>query len=38
MTEIFFEKALKRASARKLDDYLLHSGEIFGPLHGVPFL
>ncbi|CAG8125314.1 unnamed protein product [Penicillium nalgiovense] len=34
LTEIFFDKALQRA--RELDDHLLRTGEIVGPLHGVP--
>ncbi|KAJ5966981.1 hypothetical protein N7501_003229 [Penicillium viridicatum] len=34
LTEIFFDKALKRA--RELDSHLLRTGEVIGPLHGVP--
>ena len=34
LTEIFFDKALKRA--RELDGHLLRTGEVVGPLHGVP--
>ncbi|KAJ6128077.1 hypothetical protein N7471_009294 [Penicillium samsonianum] len=34
LTEIFFDKALERA--RELDDHLLRTGEVVGPLHGVP--
>ncbi|KAJ5520848.1 hypothetical protein N7463_001301 [Penicillium fimorum] len=34
LTEIFFDKALDRA--KELDDHLLRTGEIVGPLHGVP--
>ncbi|CAI7676987.1 unnamed protein product [Penicillium palitans] len=34
LTEIFFDRALKRA--RELDDHLLRTGEVVGPLHGVP--
>lgn len=34
LTEIFFDKALKRA--RELDDHLLRTGDVVGPLHGVP--
>ena len=33
-TEIFFEEALQ--SARYADDYLARTGEILGPLHGIP--
>lgn len=34
LTEIFFDKALQRA--RKLDNYLMRTGEVVGPLHGIP--
>ncbi|KAJ5371846.1 hypothetical protein N7517_003852 [Penicillium concentricum] len=34
LTEIFFDKALDRA--RELDEHLLRTGEVVGPLHGVP--
>lgn len=34
LTEVFFDKALKRA--RELDDHLLRTGKVVGPLHGVP--
>lgn len=34
LTEIFFDKALERA--RELDDHLFRTGEVVGPLHGVP--
>jgi amidase len=34
LTEIFFDKALKRA--RELDDHLIRTGEVVGPLHGIP--
>lgn len=34
LTEIFFEKA--HARARELDEYLSRTGEVAGPLHGVP--
>ncbi|KAJ6178101.1 hypothetical protein N7519_008562 [Penicillium mononematosum] len=34
LTEIFFDKALQRA--RELDDYLMRTGEVVGPLHGIP--
>lgn len=34
LTEIFFDKALKRA--KELDDHMLSTGEVVGPLHGVP--
>lgn len=34
LTEIFFDKALKRA--RELDEYLGRTGEAVGPLHGIP--
>lgn len=33
-TEIFLEDAFERA--RQLDDYLEQTGEIIGPLHGLP--
>ncbi|MCG8711143.1 hypothetical protein JHU04_004539, partial [Brenneria sp. 4F2] len=32
--EIFFDQALKRAS--DLDEYFKQTGEIVGPLHGIP--
>ncbi|KAJ5887325.1 hypothetical protein N7504_011372, partial [Penicillium tannophilum] len=34
LTEICFERALKRA--RELDEHLARTGEIVGPLHGIP--
>lgn len=34
LTEIFFERALKRA--RELDEYLAKTGRVVGPLHGLP--
>ncbi|KAJ5463316.1 Amidasefungi [Penicillium sp. IBT 31633x] len=34
LTEIFFDKALARA--RELDEHLLRTGEVVGPLHGIP--
>ncbi|KAJ5936640.1 hypothetical protein N7466_003090 [Penicillium verhagenii] len=34
LTEICFERALARA--RELDEYLLNTGEVVGPLHGIP--
>ncbi|KAJ5817177.1 hypothetical protein N7447_009410 [Penicillium robsamsonii] len=34
LTEIFFDKALDRA--KELDDHLQRTGEVVGPLHGVP--
>jgi amidase len=34
LTEIFFDKALSRA--RELDEYLRRTGEVIGPLHGIP--
>ncbi|CAG8909844.1 unnamed protein product [Penicillium egyptiacum] len=34
LTEIFFDKAFKRA--RELDCHLMRTGEVVGPLHGVP--
>jgi amidase len=34
LTEIFFVKAIQRA--RELDQILLHTGEVVGPLHGIP--
>lgn len=34
LTEIFFDKALQRA--RELDEHLLRTGKVVGPLHGVP--
>lgn len=34
LTEIFFERALNRA--RELDDHLESTGNVIGPLHGVP--
>lgn len=34
LTEICFERALKRA--RELDDYFVRTGEVVGPLHGIP--
>lgn len=34
LTEIFFERALQRA--RDLDEVLWRTGEVVGPLHGVP--
>jgi amidase len=34
LTEIFFERALQRA--RDLDEILRRTGEVVGPLHGVP--
>ncbi|KAJ5124926.1 uncharacterized protein N7515_008751 [Penicillium bovifimosum] len=34
LTEIFFEKAIARA--RELDEYLAQTGELVGPLHGIP--
>ncbi|OQE36751.1 hypothetical protein PENCOP_c011G08448 [Penicillium coprophilum] len=34
LTEIFFDKALRRA--KELDDHLMRTGQVVGPLHGVP--
>jgi hypothetical protein len=34
LTEIFVERALKRAS--ELDHHLETTGKVFGPLHGLP--
>ena len=34
LTEIFFDKALNRA--KELDEHLRRTGEVVGPLHGVP--
>lgn len=34
LTEICFERALKRA--RELDEHLSRTGEVVGPLHGIP--
>ncbi|OQD88778.1 hypothetical protein PENANT_c003G08381 [Penicillium antarcticum] len=34
LTEIFFEKAIQKA--RQLDEILVRTGEVVGPLHGVP--
>ena len=34
LTEIFFDRALSRA--RELDEHLARTGEVVGPLHGVP--
>ncbi|KAJ5781165.1 hypothetical protein N7457_006325 [Penicillium paradoxum] len=34
LTEAFFDKALVRA--RELDEHLLRTGEVVGPLHGIP--
>ena len=34
LTEIFFERALKRA--KELDEHLEKTGKVVGPLHGLP--
>ena len=34
LTEIFFERALGRA--RQLDEFLVKTGKVVGPLHGLP--
>ncbi|KAJ5367489.1 hypothetical protein N7541_001430 [Penicillium brevicompactum] len=34
LTEIFFDKALSRA--KELDEHLRKTGEVVGPLHGIP--
>ena len=34
LTEIFFEEGIKRAE--ELDKYLVETGKVIGPLHGVP--
>jgi len=34
LTEICFERALQRA--RELDEHLVRTGEVVGPLHGIP--
>lgn len=34
LTEIFFDKALARA--KQLDEHLARTGNVIGPLHGVP--
>lgn len=34
LTEIFFDKALDRA--KELDEHLSRTGEVVGPLHGLP--
>ena len=34
LTEVFFEEAFKRAA--ELDEYLERTGEVVGPLHGLP--
>ncbi len=34
LTEIFVERALQRA--KELDDHLQRTGEVAGPLHGLP--
>lgn len=34
LTEVFFEEALQRAT--ELDDYLEETGQVVGPLHGLP--
>lgn len=34
LTEVFFDRALERAQA--LDDHLRLTGQVVGPLHGIP--